>query len=113
MKRCSKCGIKKSLDAFHKTRRRADGRQSRCRECVAWMHKLRTYNVTQEQYEEMYTEQEGICPLCELFFEALCIDHDHETGKVRGLLCISCNRALGYFENLGWHRRAKRYLRAL
>lgn len=63
----------------------------------------RKYGITIDQYNEMLTKQNGVCAICgnpESRLMAgtaylLAIDHNHVTGKVRGLLCNSCNRALG------------------
>lgn len=67
----------------------------------------RKYQLTLDQYNEMYLKQGGVCAVC---FESetmkylgkireLCVDHDHKTGKVRGLLCSNCNRALGLLQD--------------
>lgn len=55
------------------------------------------YKLTLTQYEKMLENQKGLCLLCD---EAgpLTVDHDHDTGRIRGLLCIGCNGALGRFE---------------
>ena len=63
----------------------------------------RTYGFSWKEYQEMYEKQEGKCGVCgsEGFTMAehhkikLVVDHDHTTGRVRGLLCHNCNRALG------------------
>jgi len=50
----------------------------------------------------MYEAQKGCCALCnepEEKFAWLCIDHDHETGRIRGLLCPNCNRGLGLLKD--------------
>lgn len=65
----------------------------------------RRYGLTADEYAEMYAEQGGLCAICQQpetmtyrgKVKTLCIDHDHESGKVRGLLCASCNFALGKF----------------
>lgn len=54
-------------------------------------------------------EQGGKCKLCEKE-TVLCIDHDHETKRVRGLLCQECNKALAAFKNIEITKRAMRYL---
>lgn len=65
-------------------------------------HLKRNFNITVEEYNQMFKEQNGVCAICgspevsDRNFN-LCIDHDHETGKIRGLLCNKCNRGLGYF----------------
>jgi hypothetical protein len=77
----------------------------------------RAYDISLEQYEEMFVDPH--CRICgsEGFIVArngkakLAVDHDHSTGKIRGLLCPSCNQALGLFgdsaDNL---RKAIEYL---
>lgn len=57
------------------------------------------YNITIEDYKKLFDEQNGCCVGCGLkhseLKRGLVVDHDHKTGKVRGLLCDPCNRALG------------------
>ena len=56
------------------------------------------YGLTKEQWMGIFDLQGGACALCNThqseLTKALCTDHDHETGKVRGLLCLMCNSAL-------------------
>jgi hypothetical protein len=67
--------------------------------------KLRTYGLTIEQYDALWIEQLGLCAICRQpettqrkgFVMELAVDHCHTTGKVRGLLCSTCNLALGQF----------------
>ena len=79
----------------------------------AW---LRRYKITREDYNKIYKEQTGCCAICRTFetgrgHKYLHVDHDHETGEVRGLLCDLCNRGLGYFkDNCHFLRRAAHYL---
>lgn len=65
-------------------------------------HVMRTYGVTVEQYREMLARQGGVCAVCQRepddAARSLCVDHDHETGAVRGLLCRPCNAAIGLLE---------------
>jgi hypothetical protein len=61
---------------------------------------IKDHNLSTEQYEEMLRVQNGKCAICKgnetrKFWKNLCIDHDHKTGKVRGLLCHHCNTMLG------------------
>ena len=74
---------------------------------------LRKYNLTQEEYDNMLKEQNNCCALCSESFgtENPHIDHDHNTGEVRGLLHGICNRGLGCFkENKGKLSLAIKYL---
>lgn len=57
---------------------------------------LKRYGITPEQYDEILEEQGGVCKICKNLpgKYRLHVDHDHETGKVRGLLCVTCNSRL-------------------
>jgi hypothetical protein len=61
----------------------------------------RLYGITETEYESMFRSQNGVCGICSVapISERLCVDHNHATGKVRGLLCKSCNVAIGRFED--------------
>ena len=117
---CTKCKVDKDVSAFHKRSERASGYRSHCKECRAeeqrsrYLSKpyntarcrsslLRKYGITREQYEDMYEQQEGCCAICSqhesTFTRALAVDHCHQTGKVRGLLCVNCNVGLGNFKD--------------
>lgn len=70
-----------------------------------WEYKLLAkYGITLEDYENKLKEQDGCCSICgskdpcnrSKKKQYFCIDHDHATGKVRGLLCGLCNSALGF-----------------
>lgn len=64
------------------------------------IYKLKKYGITQEQYDQMLVEQNFCCGICQRprsdFRRDFAVDHCHDTDVVRGLLCISCNRGLGY-----------------
>lgn len=68
--------------------------------------------VTDEIYAAMLVRQGGHCALCpsEPKARRLHVDHDHETGQVRGLLCHRCNRGLPSFVTPEWLRRAAEYI---
>lgn len=53
------------------------------------------YGLTLGDYEAMYAAQSGRCAICDMEYESLVVDHDHKTGAVRALLCITCNWVLG------------------
>lgn len=72
-----------------------------------------TYGITVEDYQRLLQSQEGLCAICRLppGDEVLHVDHDHVTGKVRGLLHSNCNRGLGLFcDNPEALRRAAEYV---
>lgn len=60
-----------------------------------------TYGITLEAYESLFKSQEGKCKICGQEFpdETLVVDHDHQTGAVRGLLCNNCNTGIGYLRD--------------
>ena len=74
----------------------------------------RKYGITLEDYERMFEEHGGVCAICgesRPEERTLHLDHDHETGKIRGLLCFRCNNALGDFEEqYALFQRAADYL---
>jgi len=73
------------------------------------------YGISLEEYEAMLAKQDGACAVCVSIPDGrdLCVDHDHLTGKVRGLLCDLCNRMLGQSGDRSWLlRRGANYLDA-
>lgn len=60
------------------------------------------YGISLVQYNELFLKQSGKCAICKRhaseFKKALAVDHNHETGMVRALLCTNCNTALGKFQ---------------
>lgn len=67
-----------------------------------WRERLRPYGITPEQHAEIMVKQNGLCAICSGPCKSgrrLAIDHDHSTGRVRGLLCASCNNGLGRFKD--------------
>lgn len=60
------------------------------------------YGMTEADYDRMFMRQRGLCAMCSLppaEGKVLAIDHDHDTGKIRGLLCGSCNTGLGLLKD--------------
>jgi hypothetical protein len=65
-------------------------------------HKFKSVGITQEIYYSILSEQGGKCAICktsEWGYNGPAIDHDHKTGKARGLLCMKCNTGLGHFDD--------------
>lgn len=83
-----------------------------------WKQKLRRYGLTQEQYDALMDRQGGMCAICSCGFSdsvrrRINVDHCHRSGRVRGLLCNSCNLGLGLFAELATVLgRAAEYLQA-
>jgi len=80
------------------------------------------YGITLDDYNGMFADQDGVCVICQKTetrvdhrtktISRLAVDHDHNTGKVRGLLCHACNVALGLFkDDRQLMQRASEYLR--
>ena len=69
------------------------------------------YNITLKQREQMYTNQDGCCAICgeAVPYSKIVTDHNHNTGKIRGLLCRGCNVGMGWFDNKIFMRGAKDY----
>jgi hypothetical protein len=59
------------------------------------------YGITEDDYDVMFKEQDGLCAICKQpsTHKNLDVDHNHETNKVRGLLCNNCNRGLGHLQD--------------
>lgn len=77
-----------------------------------WQREYR-YGLDHNLFTKMLEEQSSSCKICERSFEGtkVFVDHCHSTGSVRGLLCPSCNTALGLIkDDLLWLKRAKTYL---
>lgn len=86
---------------------------------AAWVRRLKKhYGLTVGQYQQMLDRQNGTCAICDgppkgkgADRGRYHVDHCHETGKVRGLLCSSCNLAIGYLgDDARRVRRAARYI---
>jgi hypothetical protein len=71
------------------------------------------YNLTLTQYNELKRKQNNCCTICgKKSKRRLSVDHNHKTGKIRGLLCHKCNAALGFFdEDINVLKNAIKYLR--
>lgn len=79
------------------------------------------YNISLVEYNHLLEAQEGLCGICRRaqnwrsrwgsMKRRFCVDHDHKTGKVRGLLCDRCNLGLSKFDDeVGFLRAAVAYL---
>ncbi|WP_366940860.1 endonuclease VII domain-containing protein [uncultured Halomonas sp.] len=75
--------------------------------------RLKEYGISPEEYRRRYDAQSGSCGICGEHQENLCVDHCHDSGAVRGLLCKQCNSAIGFLgDTEEGVNRALRYLRS-
>jgi len=134
MKRCTYCKKNKSLSQFNVRAYKSGkfGHRSYCKKCgnvaairwrkdhpdivSGWDRNKRlknTYGITQKEYDAMLRSQHGRCAICRSrsthFKYGLAVDHNHKTGKVRGLLCIKCNTAIGNLKTAWLLARAISY----
>jgi len=122
---CSSCKQVLPLDAFHPNKAQDIGYSSQCKECckkgapkrkqLAWVRKLKFhYGLLPEDYFQILKDQNNACAICSKPVaedRKLAVDHDHETNKIRGLLCFHCNTLLGHaFDNTDILKSAIKYL---
>jgi len=111
-KRCCSCHRTKSLRCFGLRSESPDYARSECRCCAnnyrkRWYGRkgrdqnLRLrYGLTLIAKEKLEKEQNYLCAICrKASTKTLNVDHNHTTGKVRGLLCHNCNRGIGYLHD--------------
>jgi len=122
-KLCTNCKKEKSISDFSKWSYSKSGLKSECKLCankryrknqekyrkrakeryycedVKNMRLLRNFGITLDTYNKMFEEQHGCCFICgrhqSELSKALNVDHNHENGQIRKLLCWNCNYALG------------------
>jgi hypothetical protein len=139
MKMCISCKVAKPFEDFYNGYKAVKQRDttnrkyphSRCKECDhaknkiyhkenrskvtkrhMISHRRKRYGIDEEQYKNMVLSQNNICAICNnTSNKTLHVDHDHVTGKVRGLLCYSCNTGIGLLkEDINTLTRAIEYL---
>lgn len=126
---CSRCRQTKSIKEFSKDKHTKNGHSYWCKGCYRpmkkesgrkwrsspenmeknrqrdrWYQRKKAYGITKQQFLEMLFAQNGVCPICKMVpkgdvEKVMHVDHNHATGKIRGLLCYICNRALGLFRD--------------
>ncbi|MFC8144242.1 endonuclease VII domain-containing protein [Streptomyces paradoxus] len=101
-KLCRTCGEIKPHSEWHRNASASDGLSTRCKACRAVQgrqgHLKRQYGITEAERDGRIASQGGVCCIC-LSAVPEHVDHCHKTGRVRGVLCFSCNAALGQFKD--------------
>lgn len=126
MKKCSNCKCYKDEESFYRRKDRNGGLTSWCIQCLIeynnkWKERnqinrrKRDFGLEDEDYQKMLVEQNNSCAICGVKQEeltySLCVDHDHETGIIRGLLCHNCNVCIGKAkDNIKTLKNAIKYL---
>ena len=119
MKICKRCKIEKEDSFFNKERKGSEKLQSYCKQCMTEYNRERTKNnpgigtdrhyrrvfgISLEDVKQLLKKQDSKCLLCNKqlsllkgrgFLNIAHVDHCHKTGKIRGILCGSCNTSLG------------------
>lgn len=124
---CPHCRKIKSPKQFYKDKSKKSGLSSWCKKCslekdrlMSYSEQMRihhlkqSYGITLEQYDKMVEDQNGVCAICGNINSngrRLSVDHNHNTGKVRALLCGGCNARLSVVEDKNFIKKAKQYLR--
>ena len=112
---CPKCGNEKTFKDFSVDNRAKSGYQTRCKACQSGVklemkeyyrgkHLEYKYGITLDDYEAMAEVQERCCAICKIHekhveHQRLAVDHDHDTGAVRALLCKKCNQGIGLLQD--------------
>ncbi len=128
MKKCVVCLQEKPIESFYNYKNSKDGKSYRCKECdnlagKKWKsenpERAREsarernikfkYGIDLTEYKELFKRQNEVCAICGVDHNnvtgdrfskiSFAVDHCHTTGKVRGILCNQCNRALGMFKD--------------
>lgn len=117
---CACCKESKYESEFAKNSAKKNGRQSYCRPCATIRRKQSPfkynpkaerkaqikykYGLSVERFQDLWQQQDGKCAICNKALSLTekrghAIDHNHETGEVRGLLCNSCNTGIGLLQD--------------
>jgi len=127
LKRCPDCKELKAPEDFPRNKNYKDGRHPYCKPChnargkeskqrlyggSRHYHLKRRYGIGADEVKALIDAQDGVCAICRVR-KPEHVDHDHRTGRVRGILCFGCNGGLGQFlDNKEWLANAIAYLEA-
>jgi hypothetical protein len=114
-KHCLPCRDEHKRESHREWARRPENRERRLQTHrdgrYARRAKLAQYGLTLEAYDAIVAYQQGRCAICQRETPRLVVDHCHDTNRVRGLLCSSCNSGIGALGDTEEHaRRAIAYL---
>ena len=137
MKTCVACKKEKPLEEFPPNRKNKSGLNVKCRDCyndymrnwyarnkqkhIARVKESKSHNskrarlmslygLTEEEFYSLKNKYDGMCWCCRER-KATCVDHCHKTGRVRGILCMACNTAIGKLgDDIEGLQKAIRYL---
>jgi Recombination endonuclease VII len=100
---CKECKNKESKEWYEKNKDRKRELSKEYKHIKKDKDLKSTYGISLEDYNQMLAEQSNCCKICGTHKDnvkrTLCVDHCHITGKVRGLLCDTCNRSLGLLKD--------------
>lgn len=118
MKLCPACKVEKEDSEFFRRYDRKHCLESWCKSCKRALHRryvkknfqrekerwlVSEYKMTLNQYTSLLQSQNNRCAICLVpaveCTKALSVDHSHQTGKIRGLLCSACNHAIGLLKD--------------
>ena len=115
--KCSSCNSYYNITMFN-INKKSGNPYSRCKKCHTQkskeyfntIYKYSRYGITEKEYDTILVSQNSKCACCDNTTN-LCIDHDHRSGNVRGILCRDCNSSLGLLnENVDTMKNLIRYL---
>lgn len=103
MRVCGRCKIPKESSLFDKNKSKKNGHGT-CKQCRSDYAYNKKYGLSLKQYLKLLTEQSDCCKICgksymKCQYKKLNVDHCHTTHKIRGLLCGSCNKAIGLLKD--------------
>ncbi len=128
---CTHCRIEKPIDQFYIPNKLYKGRKtiksmSWCKSCTKEKSAINNnnpeytknatlisrYGISLKEYNSILSKQNGKCAICGgNGKKKLAVDHDHNNGRVRGLLCVRCNTAIGALnDDIGFLQRAIEYI---